>query len=81
MKAILIIISTFFFSLSLLADVPYKRHESDHIKEIFTTWDATKGEWLYASLDALVMNTEFPERPEGVVETPFELISTMGDTR
>ena len=81
MKAILIIISTFFFSLSLLADVPYKRHESDHIKEIFTSWDATKGEWLYASLDALVMNTEFPERPEGVVETPFELISTMGDTR
>ncbi len=81
MKATLILISTFFFSLSLLADVPYKRQESDQIKEIFTNWEATKGEWLYASLDALVMNTEFPKRPEGVVETPFELISTMGDTR
>lgn len=81
MKATFILISTFFFSLNLLADVPYKRQESDHIKEIFTTWDATKGEWLYASLDALVMNTEFPERPDGVVETPSELISSMGDTR
>jgi hypothetical protein len=81
MKATLILISTFFFSLSLLADVPYKSQESDHIKEIFTSWDATKGEWLYASLNALVMNTEFPERPAGVVETPSELISTMGDTR
>jgi hypothetical protein len=81
MKATLILISTFFFSLSLLADVPYKRQESDQIKEIFTNWEATKGEWLYASLDALVMNTEFPKRPEGVVETPFELISTMDVAR
>jgi hypothetical protein len=81
MKAILIIFSALFFSNIVLAEVPYQRQDSDHIKEIFTTWDAQKGEWLYASMNALVMNSEFPERPEGLVETPFELIASMGDTR
>jgi len=81
MKAALFILSSFFFVSVVFAELPYQRQESDHIKEIFTSWDPIKGDWLYASLDALVMDSEFPARPEGVVETPFELISSMGTTR
>ena len=64
-----------------LNPVQYKKQDSDHIKEILKSWHKTKGEYLYESISALVMNEEQPTRPNGVTQTPFEMLQSMGDQR
>jgi hypothetical protein len=60
---------------------PYERQDSEHIKEIMTSWSELEGEWLYESMAALVMNTEQPIRPARVSSTTFELLQKMDDYR
>lgn len=74
------------FALSLWANIqsdptPFKRQDSDHIKEIMTAWNTDKGEYLYESMAAMVMHSKQPERPEGVNQTPYELLQTMDSQR
>jgi hypothetical protein len=73
----------FIIGITLLsnATVTFEKRDSQHIREIMTAWDANKGQWLYESLNALVMQSDFPERTEGVIETPAELIAKMDDSR
>lgn len=61
--------------------VSYKRQDSEHIKEVMTSWDKTKGEYLYESMAAIVMKGKQPERPSGVNQTPYELLQTMDKQR
>lgn len=61
--------------------VPFQKQNSEHIKEIMTTWDKEKGLYLYESMSAMVMHEQQPERPESVNKTPFELLQTMDDHR
>jgi len=70
------------FALSLWANiqsepVPFKRQDSDHIKEIMKAWNTSKGEYLYESMAAMVMHEKQPERPGDVNQTPYELLQTM----
>ncbi|MBW7868319.1 MAG: VWD domain-containing protein [Brumimicrobium sp.] len=84
MKNILLLLTNLFV-LATWANttnpVPYQQRDSDHIKEIFTAWNATNGAYLYNSVNALVMNSEQPHRPQGLEKTPFELLQSMGDQR
>ncbi|PKR81568.1 hypothetical protein CW751_03320 [Brumimicrobium salinarum] len=61
--------------------VPFERKDSDHIKEIMTRWDKTKGAYLYESIAAIVMKEQQPERPQSVNQTSFELLQMMDEQR
>jgi len=74
------------FALSLWANiqsdpVPFKRQDSEHIKQIMTAWNADKGEYLYESMAALVMHEKQPTRLNSVSKTPYELLQTMDSQR
>ena len=75
-----------FYSSDMLAfsqddSIPYERQDSEHIKEIMTSWSDQEGEWLYESMAALVMKTQQPIRPERVSSTTVELLQKMDDYR
>ena len=58
-------------------NVPFKKQESKHIKEILKAWDNEKGIYLYNSMSALIMHQPQPKRPQGINQTPFELLKSM----
>lgn len=57
--------------------VPYKKQDSEHIKEVFTAWDQEKGAYLYESIGALVMNEAQPMSPTEIDQTSYELLQSM----
>ena len=61
--------------------VPYKKQDSEHIKQIFTAWDQVKGEYLYESISALVMNEAQPKSPSRLNQTSYELLQSMDMNR
>lgn len=61
--------------------VPYKKQDSEHIKQVFTAWDQEKGEYLYESISALVMNEPQPMSPSGSYQTSYELLQSMDASR
>lgn len=60
---------------------PYQKQDSDHIKQIFESWDSNKGPWLYESMGSILLQEEMPERPESMNKTTYELLSEMTDHR
>ena len=66
----LILFVGFLFSISIqnviAQSTPFKKQESDHIKDIFNAWDQNNGDYLYESVAATVMHQQQPIRPEGV---------------
>jgi hypothetical protein len=78
-------ILTFFINLLFLTHIgnvnaqntPFKKQDSEHIKDIFEAWDENTGNYLYKSVASLVMHQKQPERPEGVKKTPFESLQSM----
>jgi hypothetical protein len=68
-------------ALSFAESDPFERQDSDHIKEIMTSWSEVEGEWLYESMAALVMNTPQPVRPDRVSNTTVELLQKMDNYR
>lgn len=81
----LILFVGFLFSISIqnviAQSTPFKKQESDHIKDIFNAWDQNNGDYLYESVAATVMHQQQPIRPEGVEKTPFELLQSMNVDR
>lgn len=78
-QCFLVLFFSVFLSL-VYAETPIQR-ESSHIRQVLTNWDEKKGEWLYQSIDAIVMGTPFPDRSGKIAETPFELLNLMTENR
>ena len=58
-----------------------EKQHNEHIQEIFMAWDTEKGNWLYESMGAIIMNEPAPERVNGIDKTTFELLSEMTNHR
>jgi hypothetical protein len=52
-------------------NVPFKKQESEHIKNIFKAWNENSGNFFYESIASLVMRSPQPERPDGIEKTTF----------
>jgi hypothetical protein len=85
MKNILTITACLFFLTHTgrvnAQNVPFKKQDSEHIKNIFEAWNAKSGNFFYESITSLVMHQPQPERPEGVEKTIFEALQTMNINR
>lgn len=85
MKYTLLLLANIFaftlFANTQPQNVPFKKQDSEHIKEIFEAWNKQMGNYVYESMAALVMHESQPERPSGIKKTPFELLQTMGTER
>ena len=62
-------------------NTPFKKQDSEHIKNIFEAWNEDSGNFLYESIASLVMHQPQPERPEGLDKTPFELLKSINIDR
>ena len=76
------ILFLFFLVLSpvqviLAQDKPFKRQDSEHIKDIFEAWEENTGNYLYESIASTIMHKGKPERPQCIDKTPFELLQSM----
>lgn len=83
-KLLLLFLSVTFivFAENLNAqNVPFKKQDSEHIKNIFEAWNQETGSYLYESVASIIMHQPQPERPEGVKKTPFELLQSMSTDR
>lgn len=81
----LILFVSFLFSMSIeninAQNRPFKKQDSEHIKDIFEAWNENTGSYLYESVASYVMHQQQPERPDGVNKTPFELLQSMNIDR
>lgn len=81
----LILFVSFLFAMSIenvnAQNTPFKKQDSEHIKDIFEAWDENTGGYLYESVASYVMHQQQPERPDGVNKTPFELLQSMNIDR
>lgn len=76
------LITAILLAFSLFAgETPFKRQDSDHLKDIFNAWDSQKGEYLYESINAIVMNTDYPNRQSNISQTSFEMLQSMDSKR
>ena len=81
MKNILLCLFVILFIHVSISSVPYQRKESMHLKEILNAWNIEKSDWLYESMNALVMQTAYPNRASNIQETTFELFASMSENR
>jgi len=67
-----------FFSININAQkTPFKKQDSEHIKNIFEAWNHETGSYLYESVASIVMHEPQPDRPQGVTKTTYELLQSM----
>jgi len=82
MKTFILFLFVSFLSVTTIySNEPFKRQDSDHVKEIFTSWNDDLGGWMYESLAAFVVKEELPERPKTASKTTFQYLSEMSQLR